>query len=100
MNPLTKLIVLVSALVVPGLAASGCANEIDRVTDCQDICARYADCFDASYDVGACRSRCADSARDNASFDQRVDQCENCLDDRSCTSSAFACTAECATIVP
>ncbi len=77
----------------------GC-DSIDRVTDCQDICARYSDCFDDSYNVGDCRNRCENSAEDSANFDQRVDECENCLDDRSCSSATFSCTAECAGIVP
>jgi len=83
-----------------GLAGAGCVNEIDRITDCQDICGRYSDCFDSSYDVSACRSKCTDKASHSADFDQRVDECENCFDDRSCTSTAFTCTTECVTIVP
>ena len=35
-----------SAIVV----AVGC-NEIDILTDCQAICDKYQDCFDADYDV-------------------------------------------------
>lgn len=80
--------------------SGACANEIDRLTDCQDICQRYADCFDSSYDVSSCRNRCADSARDSETFDQDVDECENCLDDRSCASATFACTGECSGVVP
>jgi len=79
---------------------TGCTDEIDRITDCQDICSRYADCFDSSYDVSTCRSDCQDQAQNSADFDQRVDNCENCLDDRSCQSSVFQCSAECAAIVP
>lgn len=79
---------------------TGCTDEIDRITDCQDICARYADCFDSSYDVAACRSDCQDEAQNSADFDQRVDNCENCLDDRSCSSATFTCTIQCAGIVP
>ena len=79
---------------------AGCANEIDRITDCQDICGRYADCFDSRYDVASCRDRCRDEASHSEDFDQTVDECENCLDDRSCGGAVFACTTECATVVP
>jgi len=88
------------ALVVVSALGSGCVNEIDRITDCQDICSRYSDCFDGDYDVAACRSRCSENARDSETFDQKVDLCENCFDDRSCTSAVFGCATECATIVP
>ena len=96
MKSLTVSLVLSSFAVV----GVGCADEIDRVTDCQDICSRYSDCFDDSYDVDACRNRCRDSAADSENFDQRVDNCENCLDDRSCSSATFTCTTQCVGIVP
>ena len=82
-----------------GVMSSGC-DSINRSVDCQDICARYSDCFDSTYDVSACQSRCDDSATNNANFDQQVKNCSNCIDDRSCTSTAFACTLECSGIVP
>ena len=31
---------------------------------------------------------------------KKIDQCENCMDDRSCTESIFPCAPECADIVP
>lgn len=82
-----------------GTALSGCDSAI-RAANCQDICARYSDCFDTTYDVSGCQSRCDDSATNNADFDQQVKNCSNCIDDRSCTSTAFACSVECAGIVP
>ena len=63
------------------------------------ICDRYRDCFDADYDTAACRNRCEDNADADESFADHADDCENCLDDRSCTGS-FACVAECSGIVP
>ena len=96
----TRSILLVGGLLAGASAGSGCVNAIDRITDCQDICARYSDCFDASYDVAACRSRCSDKASHSENFDQKVDECENCLDDRSCSSATFNCATQCTTIVP
>ena len=88
------------ALVLSPVLFAACTDEIDRVTDCQQICSRYADCFDSSYDVDGCRNDCRDSADADEDFDQHVDNCENCLDDRSCSSATFSCAAECAGIVP
>ncbi len=84
-----------------GLALSigvGC-SEVDEAFDCQQICQRYSDCFDANYDVSACRGRCETNADNQAGFAARADDCETCLDDRSCTGS-FACASECAGVVP
>jgi hypothetical protein len=94
-------LVITLALATIGLSLTGAAcGDLDRLTDCQQICERYGDCFDSTYDVATCRSGCVDSAENSSNFDQRVDNCENCLDDRSCSSAAFTCTAECVGIVP
>ena len=77
----------------------GC-TAIDRATDCQQICERYRDCANSSYNVSTCQTRCRDNAANNDDYDNRVDLCENCLDDRSCVSSVFGCGTECAGIVP
>lgn len=82
------------------LLSSGCINELDRLKDCQDICSRYGDCFDSTYDVSACRSRCTDDADGSTEFEQLVDQCANCFDDRSCASTVFGCASDCESIVP
>lgn len=88
---------LLSALALSlGLAA---CDDADELFDCAQICERYADCFDADYDVGECTSRCEDNADTDDQFAERADDCEACLDDRSCTGS-FACAAECVGIVP
>ncbi len=75
-------------------------DEADRLTDCQQICDKYASCYDKSYDVSACRSHCDDSAKNDKDFDNKVDNCENCLDGKSCTDATFSCATECVGIVP
>lgn len=80
--------------------STGCDGPVDRAIDCQQICERYKDCVDSSYDVSDCASRCRDKAGNSAEFDQKADNCENCLDDRSCQSSVFQCSVECSAIVP
>jgi hypothetical protein len=88
-------------LALGSVAAAGCsdaADDIDQYTDCIDICGRYADCIEEDYDTDSCADRCEDMEHRNGSTD--VDRCEDCLDDRSCVDSVFACGAECAGIVP
>lgn len=74
----------------------GCA-EIDQTVDCNDVCNRYQSCYDASYDTMACRNRCETFANDNP---RAANDCDTCLDDRSCASSVFSCGGECAGILP
>jgi hypothetical protein len=95
----TTILALFAALAfTAGLSA--CDGPLDRVIDCQQICERYKDCVDSSYDVSQCADRCRDNSGSSDTFDQQADNCENCLDDRSCQSSVFQCSAECAPIVP
>jgi hypothetical protein len=86
------------ALAIALLATGGC-DDIDRAFDCSKICNRYQDCFDGNYDVDTCVDRCEDNAGDSEDFDQHADDCESCIDDRSCNES-FACALDCVGIVP
>lgn len=82
------------------LATFGCADEIDNAIDCDYICDRYASCFDDNYDSTACQNRCEDNANTDDNFQEKVDACDECIDDDSCVSSAFSCSDECSSIVP
>ena len=84
------------------LLAYGCDvdDEIEAEIDCNGICQRYADCFDDDYDVSACQDRCEDDVDQGEISLAEVDQCENCIDDRSCAEGTLSCATECVGIVP
>lgn len=84
------------------LLAFGCgtADELEAEIDCQSICDRYSECFDADYDVSACQERCEDNVDTGDIEQEDVDECSDCIDDRSCTGATFACTTQCASVVP
>ena|SRR5689334_24390137 len=81
------------------VTSMGC-DSADRIYDCASICDAYRDCLDASYDVGACTSKCRDNASSSQSFADRADDCQKCIDDRSCAGAVFSCATDCAGIVP
>ena len=87
-----------SVLVVffAAVMVTGC----DAALDCHAICSRYSDCFDKSYDVGACESRCRTHSSDDANYRNQADQCSACIDDRACSSTAFNCGSQCSNVVP
>jgi len=90
-------------LSVAGAVLQGCTVSSDDTGpvldyDCQAICERYADCYDANYDTVACTDRC-DSNSGAPSFDDRAYDCQVCLDDHSCAGS-FVCQDSCSGIVP
>ena len=79
------------------VASTGC-QEAENAYNCDQICDRYRDCFDANYDATACQSRCENKAEESG-FADKAESCEACVDDRSCTGS-FSCVDECVGIVP
>lgn len=78
----------------------GAAEEIDQELDCKTICDRYADCFDEDYDVEECQSNCSQKAEQDRDHADKVNACEACIDDRSCSEGTFKCTTKCVGIVP
>ena len=83
-----------------GLFGSVGCDDVDAAFDCAEVCGRYHDCFDADYDVGACRDRCRTASDNDATVRSRADACEACIDGMSCTGATFNCVQDCSSIVP
>lgn len=90
-------VALASAL---GVAIFGCTQSIENKIDCNAICNRYRDCFNASYDTSTCNARCESGAKNESGFESKVNVCAACIDDKSCVSATFTCGSECSAIVP
>jgi hypothetical protein len=88
---------LMLALLFPAIA--GC-SDADTTIDCNAICNRYKDCFDANYNADSCATECQNDAKDDRDFRDKADACHNCIDDRSCGGTVFSCTTECVGVVP
>ena len=84
------------------MISSGCAvvQRVDTAIDCHGICARYASCFNKTYDTDACEDRCRASARADVAFRRKADVCNACITERSCVEATFACVTECVSVVP
>ncbi len=93
---------LLAMLVLGTLGGTfvGCSDDVEDVVDCLDVCDRYKDCVDDSYDVDDCVDRCEDEADDSDAWRNRLRNCSECIDDRSCATASFVCTDECVGIVP
>jgi hypothetical protein len=84
------------------VSALGCSSA-DKVTDtidCHQVCQRYADCYNSSYDVDGCTSRCESSAADSGANMNELQSCDDCIGDKSCLSATFNCATQCGGIVP
>jgi hypothetical protein len=85
-------------LVSAALTPAGC-GDVDAAFDCHAACNRYAECFDKSYNVSACQDRCRTAAKNDPDIKSKADQCEACIDDRSCASATFSCATTCGPIL-
>jgi hypothetical protein len=96
-------IVSALALSVGMFAAVGCSDAVDEITnsiDCKQVCQRYADCFKSDYDVDGCADKCENSADNDEDRERKLETCNACIDDRSCTDATFNCADDCLGIVP
>ncbi len=75
-------------------------DSVETAFDCEQVCTRYRDCYDASYNVDNCRSSCRSRAANDSSVRQAADTCEACIGDKSCLSATFQCGGSCSNIVP
>lgn len=92
--------VILPALFVAALSVMGLAcGEADRTIDCAQICEKYHTCFDDDIDKLDCVDSCEDEADRDADFEERVDDCENCLDSTSCSEATVECAGECGSIM-
>ncbi len=88
-----------TAVLIGGVALIGCGS-IDAALDCNAICSRYSDCYDKSYDVSACATRCRSHADTDTDYRHNANECDACLQDRACSSATFSCGAQCSSVVP
>ncbi len=100
MRSLILSVVGVCGLFIGLLTSNVGCDSVDAAFDCQAVCSRYHDCYDGTYDVGACRDRCRAASASDSSYRSKADQCQACIGDRSCLSATFACGTTCGAIVP
>jgi hypothetical protein len=81
------------------LACDDASDAIENTITCADVCERYRDCLDDDYDVSACTDRCEADASSDEDKEARLEECDECIEDRSCTGAVFACAAECAGVI-
>jgi len=81
-------------------ASSISCDSVEAAFDCSSVCGRYRDCYDSSYDVDGCESRCRTNAANNSKIKDDAATCESCIGDMSCLSATFNCAGSCGSIVP
>lgn len=90
-------------LILSSVALSllGCeaTDKIENKITCSGVCNRYKDCFDSDYNVESCTESCESEANASEDKDRKLEQCDTCIDDESCTAAAFGCATECAGII-
>jgi hypothetical protein len=77
----------------------GVAEKVENKIDCTQVCNRYKDCVDSDYDVDSCVDSCESETNADEDQEQRLEECQVCIDERSCGEAVFNCTADCAGII-
>lgn len=95
MKLIARIIAVTSAVLM-----LGACQPIDAAFDCDTICTRYKNCFDGSYNVDTCATRCRENAKVEKDFYRAVNTCEACINDRACASATFSCGSDCSRVVP
>lgn len=87
--------------VTAATMGAGCAkdpiHQIDMQVDCENICNRYRDCYDASYNTSGCQDRCHAMVNHDPNS---ANACDSCLDAHTCTTTPFSCGVQCQGILP
>lgn len=78
----------------------GACDTVESRVECVQICDRYAECHDSDYDVDRCAEECTDEYDADDSYLEKIDACDSCIEEKSCTESTFKCADECIGIVP
>jgi hypothetical protein len=94
-----KISMLGAFLLALGLSLSSCGS-VETAFDCNDVCNRYKDCYNPSYDVTTCRNNCRSAAASDPNKQADAMACDSCIGDKSCLSATFNCASECSGIVP
>jgi hypothetical protein len=99
---MTKTFITLSGLFI-AIAAAGCseaADEVESQIECPQICEKYAECYDDDYDVEECSSDCKAEFDRNPEYIEKIDACDACIENKSCSDATFSCVDECVGIVP
>ncbi len=91
--------VLLASLVSGVLSSAVGCSDAKNVITCADVCNRYKDCFNKDYDVSSCTNSCQADAGKSSNAQQRLDDCDACIGEKSCVSAAFNCATECAGVI-
>ncbi len=84
-----------------GTGLTGCDDddEVESAISCGDVCQTYQDCIDPDFDVAECTADCEDEVFGEDDAQARLDDCDDCLDARSCTEGTFECADDCVGVI-
>jgi hypothetical protein len=85
-------------ILVVALVGVGC-GEAERLYDCARICDGYSDCINDDIDKTDCTDRCEDQGEADPDFADQANDCEHCLNDKSCSEATVECSTKCAWVV-
>ncbi len=85
---------LIAGAGILALTLVGCGDDIKNYVHCHEVCDRYQECAESSFDVNGCASRCSDKAGDDLAYSRSINECNACQETRSCAEAAV-CLPKC-----
>lgn len=88
-------------LALVGYGLVGCEDDAEVVNSitCGDVCERYQECIDEDFDIVACTDGCEANASAVTAQEQRLEDCDACLNGVSCEEGVFMCTNRCVGVI-
>ncbi|HEX2735742.1 MAG TPA: hypothetical protein VHM70_29285 [Polyangiaceae bacterium] len=90
---------LISLFLLQPLLSCSVADEVENKITCSRVCNRYKDCLDSDYDVDGCTSSCEKETNNDEDKDRRLETCNDCITNRSCSEATFKCADECVGVI-
>ena len=97
-KPLSVLFLALASVSLFGFGCSA-ADDISNKFSCHDVCQSYSDCFDKTYDVDSCTSKCESEADNSDDKQKKLDDCHSCIDDKSCVADFATCSGTCGSFI-
>jgi hypothetical protein len=88
-----------SLFLAQTLLSCSAVDKVENKITCSQVCSRYKECFDSDYDVNDCSSSCEQETNADEDKDRRLESCDSCIDDRSCSEAVFHCADDCVGVI-
>lgn len=86
---------LLVACLATAIISTACVGDGRDETDCRGICNSQRNCVDRDFNARLCAEQCNEKADKDEQLEERVEECLECIEDRTCAEIGTSCDAIC-----